>query len=267
MVGGALGRAAILGDVGGAPPQDWAEISEPAWREVFATAVTKAGVGPGLRHLDIGCGAGGALVVSRGLGAEVAGIDASANLVAIARRRLPGGRIEVGEMEELPFADRSFDVVTGINSFQFSGDPVRALAEARRVLRPGGGMLVLVWGRREDCELITVTMPAVFGLLPPSPTGAAAPRPWAEPGFVEGLMAEAGLDPSQHGEFTAALAFADADAALRAVLSASARAIRHAGEATVADAVRATLPKVSRPDGTVVWRNRFRWVRGLRAGG
>ena len=256
-----MGTAEVQGALWGARPEDWAEANEPAWRGVFEEALNHAGVGRGTRHLDIGCGAGGALVASRVCGAEVAGLDASANLVAVARRRLPGAPIEVGEMEELPFDERSFDVVTGINSVQFAGDPVRTLVEARRVTRPGGTVLVLVWGKREDCELISVTASAVFALLPPSPQGAAPPRPWAEPGVIEGLMREAGLVPVEAGEFPAALRFPDATTATRGVLSASARAIAHAGAETVATTVAATLSRVTRPDGSVVWNNRFRWVR------
>ena len=256
-----MGTAEMQGALWGARAEDWAEISEPTWRGVFATALDHAGIRHGTRHLDIGCGAGGALIVSRELGAEVAGLDASADLVAIARRRLPETRIEVGEMEALPFDDSSFDVVTAINSVQFAGDPVRALHEARRVTRRDGAVLVMVWGRREDCELISITASAVFALLPPSPQGAAPPRPWAEPGVIENLMREAGLVPVEDGEFPGALAFPDAATATRGVLSASARAIAHAGVEAVADVIAATLPQVTRRDGAVVWNNRFRWVK------
>jgi SAM-dependent methyltransferase len=259
-----MGTAEVQGALWGARAEDWAMVQEPAWRPIFAAALRHAGVGRGTRHLDIGCGAGGALIAARALGAEVAGLDASENFVTIARRQLPGAEIEVGEMEELPFEDERFDVVTGINSFQFAADIVKALSEARRVTRPGGTVLVLVWGRREDCELISVTMPAVFGLLPASQPGAPPPRPWAEPGVVEGVMREAGLAPADSGEFPGALAFPDAATATRAVLSASARAIRHAGAEAVEQAVLETLPKVTRPDGSVVWNNRFRWVRAIR---
>ncbi len=85
----------------------------------------------------------------------VCGLDASKNLAEIARRRLPGATIEVGEMESLPFADETFDVVTGINSFQFAGDIAAALREARRVCRRSGTVAMLVWGRREDCGVLT----------------------------------------------------------------------------------------------------------------
>lgn len=259
-----MGTAGVQGGLWGARPDDWAEVNEPAWRQVFEAALSCAGVDSGTQHLDIGCGAGGALVASHALGAKVTGLDASENLVAIARRRLPGARIEVGEMEALPFAEATCDAVTFINSLQFAGDPVRALAEARQVTRRGGTVLVVVWGRREDCALVSLTMPAVFALLPPSPPGGAAPRAWAEPGVIEDAMRRAGLTPTEEGEFDGALSFPDADTAIRAVLSASARAIAHAGVEAVTAAVRGTLPAVTKADGSVTWSNRFRWVKATR---
>lgn len=261
--GSRLGTAAVQGAIWGARAHDWANLNEPAWNPVFQTVLKKAGVEPGTRLLDIGCGAAGALAMARQSGAQVAGLDASERLVAIARERLPGARVELGEMEELPFEDGIFDVVTAINSLQFAGDPIRALSEARRVLRPGGTMLAVVWGKRDDCELIAGTASAVFALIPPNPE-ARAPLAWSEAGIIEGLMREAGLHPRSAGDFPGKLTFPDAEAAVGAVLSASARAIQHAGESAVADAIRKTLPRFTRTDESVVWNNRFRWVRAVR---
>jgi ubiquinone/menaquinone biosynthesis C-methylase UbiE len=68
-------------------------------------------------------------------GANVAGIDAAKELVAIATQRSPEGDFRVGDLESLPWPDASFDWVTGFNSFQFADDKARALDEARRVSR------------------------------------------------------------------------------------------------------------------------------------
>jgi ubiquinone/menaquinone biosynthesis C-methylase UbiE len=57
-------------------------------------------------------------------------------------------------MEELPYADASFDVVTGFSSFQFAENPVNALREARRVVKPGGYVAMVAWGRMQDCKSI-----------------------------------------------------------------------------------------------------------------
>jgi SAM-dependent methyltransferase len=256
-----VGTAQIQGELWGSRARDWSEANEPAWDPVFEFALRQAGVTTGTRLLDVGCGSGRALSIARAKGAEVSGLDASPGLVKIARHKLPAARIEVGEMEELPFDDEVFDVVTGINAFQFAGEMVRALSEARRVCRRSGTVMMLVWGRREDCELITVTMPALFALLPTAPPDKPAPV-LSEPGVIEGLMGRAGLSPTGSGEIGAPLAFPDAGTAVRAILSAgpSARAIKLAGEATVARAVAGTLGPVTQPDGSVVYQNRFRWV-------
>jgi cyclopropane fatty-acyl-phospholipid synthase-like methyltransferase len=60
----------------GARALDCASASEPAWRDVFIAVLDQARIGKGTRHLDIGCGAGGALVIARERGAHVSGFDA-----------------------------------------------------------------------------------------------------------------------------------------------------------------------------------------------
>ena len=202
-------------------------------------------------------------VIARDLGADVSGLDASENLAAIARDRLPGASIKIGEMEELPFNDEMFDVITGINSFQFADDIVQALREARRVCRHRGTVAMLVWGRRQDCELLTVVMPAVFALLPPATTNAP-PLALAEPGVIEGLMREAGLSALESSELANALAFPDQATAVRAIMSAAARAIRHAGEEAVRRAIAETLARVVRADGSILFKNHFRLVTARR---
>jgi hypothetical protein len=105
-------------------------------------------------------------------------------------------------------------------------------------------------------------MPALFALLPPAPPTDKPAPVLSEPGVIEELMDRAGLAPTGSGEFSAPLAFPDAETAVRAILSAgpSARAIDLVGEEAVASAVVGTLGPVTRPGGAVVWNNRFRWV-------
>jgi SAM-dependent methyltransferase len=256
-----MGTAETQGELWGAKASDWADANEPAWRPVFEAVLAAAGVGQRTRLLDVGCGAGGALVAARDRGAVVCGLDASKNLAEIARRRLPGASIEVGEMEALPFADEALDVVTGINSFQFAGDIVAALREARRVCRRGGTVAMLVWGRREDCDLLAKVLPPVFALLPPSPTPAAATPPLAEPGVVERLMRDAGLAPAEARDIVEPLVFPNLDTAVRAITSAMARAIRHAGEAKVRAAIVDGLTRTAPvTGGSVSLRSTFRLV-------
>jgi SAM-dependent methyltransferase len=258
-----MGTAEVQGSLWGARARDWAELQEPAWRPIFREALIAAGVGPGMRVLDIGCGAGGALVVARELGAEPTGFDASSRLAEVARERLPGARIDIGDMEALPFAAESFDRVTGFNSFQFAGDIVRALAEAGRVCRKRGRVMMFVWGRRADCELVSGVLPAIMALMPPPPPGAPpAPFDFGEPGVVEGLMERAALAPEAAADQDGVLVYPNLDVAVRATLSAgpSARAIEHSGEAALKAALDEAFRPFVRSDGSVALKNRFRRV-------
>ena len=80
----------------------------------------------------------------------VAGADAAADRIASARERVPDGDFEVGSMEQLPWTDGAFDVVTGFNSFQYALDVPAALAEAARVSR--GLLAVCKYGNPRENE-------------------------------------------------------------------------------------------------------------------
>ncbi|MGH6922385.1 MAG: class I SAM-dependent methyltransferase [Propylenella sp.] len=261
-----MGTAQVQGELWGAKARDWAEAQEPAWRPVYASLLTGIGVRGGVRLLDIGCGAGGALMVAREAGAMVSGFDASAALAAIAHDRLPGAQIEVGEMEALPFADETFDVVVAFNAFQFAESPRRALGEAQRVCRRGGTVATLIWGRPEDCQLMTGVLPAVLALLPSPPADAPTPVSLSEAGVLAALMKEAGLSPAESGEIECTFDYPDLAFACRAISSAGpiVRAEQHAGE----DAVRRTLVAALGPfvgtGGQVKLSNRFSWISARR---
>jgi SAM-dependent methyltransferase len=100
---------------------------------------------PGLRVLDVGCGPGTITVdlAARVRSGEVVGIDAAADVVLLARqeaerRGQANVRFETGDVYRLGFADGTFDVVHAHQVLQHLSDPVAALAEMRRVCRPGG---------------------------------------------------------------------------------------------------------------------------------
>lgn len=94
------------------------------------------------RVLDVGCSAGYVLEAARRLGLEAAGVDISSFAVEFCRGR--GHRAEVGELERLPFADGAFDIVTAKHTLEHTSHPLRALAEFKRVLRPGGVVFLVV---------------------------------------------------------------------------------------------------------------------------
>lgn len=95
-------------------------------------------VAPGSRILDAGCGTGLNL---RNLPKGSVGIDINPRNVAILRARLPDHEIVLGDIEEMPFADASFDAVVCTEVLEHVPDPVVALREIRRVLRPEGRLL------------------------------------------------------------------------------------------------------------------------------
>ncbi len=96
------------------------------------------------RALEVGCGEGR---VSRDLtarGYRVTGIDAAPTLVRAASELDPGGRYLVGHAEELPFADRAFDLVVAYNALMDLADIPKAVSEVARVLRPEGRFCVCI---------------------------------------------------------------------------------------------------------------------------
>jgi SAM-dependent methyltransferase len=261
-----VGTAEVQGELWGAKARDWADLQEPAWRPVYESLLAHAGVEEGLRLLDIGCGAGGALLAARDAGAEVFGFDASNAFAAVARERLPGARIEVGDMEELPFEDGSFDVVTAFNAFQFAESPKRAVGEARRVCREGGTVATLIWGRAEDCDLIKGVLPAVMALLPPPPAGRPSPVSLSEPGAMEALIADEGLELTVSGEADFTFSYPDLSLACRAIGSAGpvTRAERLVGVERVNAALAGALRHFAVSDGRISLASRFRWIVATR---
>jgi arsenite methyltransferase len=126
---------------------------------------------PGERVLDVGSGPGllaEEMAAAVGAGGRVQGVDISASMLAIAGRRQgePGAApIALAEAEAtaLPFADRSFDVVVSTQVYEYVADIPAALAEARRVLAPGGRLLILdtdwdsvVWRSDDDERMARV---------------------------------------------------------------------------------------------------------------
>jgi ubiquinone/menaquinone biosynthesis C-methylase UbiE len=102
--------------------------------------------GSGGRVLDVGMGPGRLCAALADRGRTVSGVDASLEMVELARARLPQAtdRLRQAHVERLPFTDGSFDAVAGTGIFEYVRDRPRALAEIARVLRPGGLAVISV---------------------------------------------------------------------------------------------------------------------------
>jgi ubiquinone/menaquinone biosynthesis methyltransferase len=113
-----------------------------------------AGPAHGRRVLDLACGTGDIAFLLAGRGAVVVGLDLTMRMLEIARAKAPRGQMSpgriaflAGDMTALPFSESRFDVVTTGYGLRNVPDLPRAIAEARRVLAPGGVLLSLDFNR------------------------------------------------------------------------------------------------------------------------
>jgi ubiquinone/menaquinone biosynthesis C-methylase UbiE len=239
--------------------EHYAGMSRPAWLHVLAALE----IGAGTRLLDVGCGSGEFCALAAERGAATAGIDAAPGMIELARGRLPAADLRIGTLERLPWPAAGFDVVTGFNAFQFAPDLVAALAEAGRVTRPGGHVVVCNWGPVPQCELVGV-LRRIEHLRPEPPL--VPRRPIGEPGELEELARAAGLRPDSATLVEVSYAAPDRATMLRGLLAAGnvAPAVAHSGAAAVRAALTAAAAPFRRPDGSYLFRNTFRCVISAR---
>lgn len=136
-------------------------------RRIQRRAIDLARIQPQERVLDLGCGPGDGTVRVAELGAVAIGLDYSPGMLDKAGQEpLTRGRLLRGDAGRLPFKDGAFDKVVCTNSFHHYPDHFAALKEVRRVLRPGG-VLVLVDPRADHLfgwAAIDVGEKLIFGL-------------------------------------------------------------------------------------------------------
>ena len=169
---------------------EFASLLEPAACREYVAMHQHLDVRAGDDLLDIACGSGLAVELARARGATVAGIDASPRLVAIARDRVADADVRVGDMAALPWPDDSFDVVT---SFRGLWATTReALAEARRVLRPGGRISVTTWGHVKASSGLWALTPLTLATSE-KVRAQAEMKSLGRPGVGEEILAEAGF--------------------------------------------------------------------------
>lgn len=156
-----------------------------------------AGVGPGQRALDVGCGSGALVAALAGrLGAEnVAAVDPSEPFVEAARARVPGARISVAPAESLPFADDEFDATLSQLVVNFLGDPEQGLREMARVTRAGGVVAGCVWDYAGGMTLLRTFWDAAAALDPEraEPLMESFTMRFAKPEELEALWQGTGL--------------------------------------------------------------------------
>jgi SAM-dependent methyltransferase len=256
-----MGSQAIQGPLWGRQAEDWASIQEETGRPGYEHALKFLKLSGSNTLLDAGCGSGLFSTLAASAGAAVTGLDASEPLIARARKRNPAGHYIVGEIEELPFADNSFSVVVGFNSFQYAASIQNALTEARRVLKDKGRLVVMIWGNREDCEAATY-LNALGSLLPPPPPRATGPFSLSENRLLEKTMESTGFRIIDQSDVVSVWDYPDADTTLKGLMSAgpAVRTVEQAGFEKVQETIKLAIQPYIHPDGHVIFHNKFRIV-------
>ena len=249
----------VNGPLWGARASDWANIQEGTARPVYEAVLVRTRVTADTRYLDVGCGAGMAAQMAAARGARVSGLDAAEALLEIARRRTPTGDFRLGDLEELPFDDDSFDVVTGFNAFQYAGNPVVALAEARRVTRSGGTVVIMTWGHPDGMEAASL-LAAIRPLMPPPPPGAPGPFALSDEAALRKFAADAGLTAVDIFDVDSPFVYADEATAVRGLNSAgvAVRAMENTSEQAVTEAHAKAIAPFRQIDGSYRIKATFR---------
>jgi SAM-dependent methyltransferase len=163
-------------------------------REMAPLLVTFAGVRDGDAVLDVGSGTGALTmaIATAAPSSRIVGIDPAAPYVAFARTRHPGDRVrfEVGDAQQLRFADRSFDRTLSLLVLNFIPDRSRALREMIRVTRPGGTVASAVWDYTEGMEMLRVFWDEAVSLNPAAAARDERNMPLSRTGELGSLWRE-----------------------------------------------------------------------------
>ncbi len=171
----------------------WASFSPTAMftTPVAGQLVKFAGIVPGESVLDVGTGTGVVAVTAARAGARVTGLDLTPQLLEEARENARiAGTDEIvwteGDAEHLPYPDASFDVVLSQFGHMFAPRPDVAIAQMRRVLKPGGRIALATWPPE---HFVGRMFAFVARHSPPPPPGAAPPPQWGNPHLIAERLA------------------------------------------------------------------------------
>jgi ubiquinone/menaquinone biosynthesis C-methylase UbiE len=183
--------------------EKWKAKSAAMGRDVTAALVNYARPEPGMKVLDLASGTGEpaiSLAQRVGPAGHVTAVDLSAELLAIAterarQRNLDNFSSKQADAHELPFHDRTFDLITCRFGIMFFADPGKALTEAYRVLNAGRRACFLAWGTFDQPYWAT-TMGVVQRHVggPAIAPGEADPFRFAEPGSLSEALRDAAFD-------------------------------------------------------------------------
>jgi ubiquinone/menaquinone biosynthesis C-methylase UbiE len=120
------------------------ETLEPLTKQGFQVISDSGHIRDGVRLLDVGCGPASFTAAFARMGADVSGVDFSEDMVEIAKNEQPHLDIRHADVENLPFEDESFDVVTASYALHHLARPTVAFRSIHRVLKPSGRFVFVI---------------------------------------------------------------------------------------------------------------------------
>lgn len=148
--------------------QGWERVAEKydsTWssstRQFIPPLLDAANVSAEMSVLDVGCGPGYVSAAAAERGASSTGLDFSKEMVAIASRMFPKIEFREGDAQNLPFKDATFDRVVANFSLLHLARPERAMAEANRVLKPGGRFAFTTWAKVSENSFVKLVDDAI----------------------------------------------------------------------------------------------------------
>lgn len=192
-----------------APPEAWDVIADgyaryvaPQEVDLADAALRLSGLQPGQRFLDIAAGTGGLSLPAARLGAQVLATDWSPAMIEaftarVREEELRGAEGRVMDCHALDLPDDTFDVTGSQFGVMLVPDQPRALSEMVRVTRPGGRVVVIVYGDPADLEFLQFFISALTAVAPDFPGLPDDPEPLefqaSDPEVLRGRLTDAGL--------------------------------------------------------------------------
>ena len=179
---------------------DFTRIAE-SMRENGEDIARQAGIAPGMKVLDLGCGDGTTAIPAAKLGADVLGVDIAGNLVAAGNRRAAQAglaatcRFVEGDACDLRLENKSFDRVISIFGAMFAPKPFDVAREMVRVTKPGGRIIMGNWIPNHP-TLVAQILKISAAFTPPPPEGFVSPVTWGVEDNVRERFTAAGIDPA-----------------------------------------------------------------------
>lgn len=207
-----------------------ADVYHDSWgkltQKIVDPLLDAASVRRSSRTLDLATGPGYAAARAHERQAIVTGIDFAAGMVALAQRLHPGIEFRTADVENLPFADASFDAVIGNMILNHLARPEVGAGEIARVLAPGGRVALTVWDSPERARFIGVFLDAVgaAGAALPAeiPTGPPIFR-FADDSELQRLFTDVGLVDAQVDRLEFVQHFGSSDELWQGVVKGSVR--------------------------------------------